>query len=205
MLELKTRILDVATEEFAAHGFQGVRVEKIAERAACSPRMLYKYYGDKRELYVAVLERAYCSLRRRDLQIIQLVADPVAALSALVEWTFDYMSTHREFVLLTRNENLLEGKFISLSARLSKANSQLIRVLRHILRRGTRHGIFVAGIDPLQLYISIVALSVHHIANEHTLSKAFQCNLAHADWLRSRRRHVRQLILRGILTSPAVG
>jgi len=197
--DLKTRILDIATEEFAAHGFQGVRVERIAERAACSTRMLYKYYGDKRVLYVTVLERAYADLRHRELQIGELKADPIAAVTTLVDWTFDYMNRHREFVLLTRNENLLEGKFISLSQRLSKANDQLIRLLRRILTRGARDGIFLAGIDPLQLYVSIVALSVHHIANAHTLSKAFQPNLAGADCIRSRRRHVRQLILGGIL------
>ena len=72
-------------------------------------------------------------------------------------------------------------------------------MLNRILKHGANEGVFVAGIDALQLYISIVALSVHHIANEHTLSKAFGRNLASAIWISARRRHVRQLILGGIL------
>jgi AcrR family transcriptional regulator len=199
MQDLRTRILDVAASEFARHGFNGVRVERIAKRAGCSIRMLYKYHGDKKALYLRVLERAYADLRRRDLRIADEAADPASAIGALIDGTFDYMSRNPEFALLTRNENLLEGRFISLSRRSANAATALIRSLERILKAGAQGGLFRPDIDPLQLYISIVALSVHHIVNEHTLSTVFRRKLASPAWIRQRRQHVRQLILGGIV------
>jgi TetR/AcrR family transcriptional regulator len=200
--DLRTAILRVATDEFARHGFNGVRIERIASHAECSVRMLYKYYGDKRALYLRVLEDAYAELRRHDLQMTEGVA-PLRAIEALIEGTFDYMQRNREFALLTRNENLLEGRFVSLSRRSAASAAALIRSLRRILRDGERSGTFRPGIDALQLYVSIVALSVHHIVNEHTLSTVFGERLGHDTWIAARRRHVRQLILGGILSDPS--
>ena len=57
----RNEILDVATREFAEHGFAGARVDEIAERTRTTKRMIYYYFGGKEQLYVAVLERAYAA------------------------------------------------------------------------------------------------------------------------------------------------
>jgi AcrR family transcriptional regulator len=53
------RILDAATEEFAAAGFAGARIERIARRTRLNVRMIYYHFGSKRGLYRAVLENIY--------------------------------------------------------------------------------------------------------------------------------------------------
>ena len=53
----RERILSAALKEFAAHGFAGARVDAIARRAAINKRMLYHYFGDKEDLFKAVLRR----------------------------------------------------------------------------------------------------------------------------------------------------
>ncbi|QNE18754.1 TetR/AcrR family transcriptional regulator [Kribbella qitaiheensis] len=50
----KARILEAATEEFAALGIAGARVNRIAEVAGCNKAMLYAYYGNKDGLFDAV-------------------------------------------------------------------------------------------------------------------------------------------------------
>ena len=55
-VETREKILQAAIGEFAAHGYSGARVERIRARARVNTRMLYHYFGDKRRLYVAVLE-----------------------------------------------------------------------------------------------------------------------------------------------------
>jgi AcrR family transcriptional regulator len=57
------RIIDAATEEFAAHGLAGARVATIATRASANPRMLYAYFESKEGLFIAVLERAVAQMR----------------------------------------------------------------------------------------------------------------------------------------------
>mgnify|MGYP006200449771 CR=1 FL=1 len=48
-------ILRAAREEFCERGFNGARVDSIAERAKANKRLLYHYYGNKEALYLAVL------------------------------------------------------------------------------------------------------------------------------------------------------
>jgi AcrR family transcriptional regulator len=50
----RTRILDAAAAEFAAYGIAGARVDRIAESAAANKAMIYKYFGNKEELFDAV-------------------------------------------------------------------------------------------------------------------------------------------------------
>ncbi len=54
----KERILSAATEEFAAKGISGARIDAIAARARTNKRMLYYYFGSKEDLFREVLRRA---------------------------------------------------------------------------------------------------------------------------------------------------
>ena len=74
-------------------------------------------------------------------------------------------------------------------------NSPLIETLGVVLERGRREGSFRAGVDPLQLYISIAALSYFYLSNNHTLSAVFGRNLATAATKRARVRHMTEVIL----------
>lgn len=53
----RARIIEAATEEFAAHGLAGARVERIARRARVNKQLLYHHYGDKKQLFGEVLHR----------------------------------------------------------------------------------------------------------------------------------------------------
>lgn len=43
----RTRIESASLEEFAAHGFHGARIARIAQRADVSPERIYAYFGNK--------------------------------------------------------------------------------------------------------------------------------------------------------------
>jgi multidrug efflux system membrane fusion protein len=53
----RERILAAAFREFAAEGFAGARVDNIAQSAGINKRMLYHYFGDKKNLFREVLRR----------------------------------------------------------------------------------------------------------------------------------------------------
>ncbi|HXE41430.1 MAG TPA: TetR/AcrR family transcriptional regulator, partial [Candidatus Baltobacteraceae bacterium] len=59
----RERILAAALKEFAAKGFHGTRVDVIARRAAINKRMLYHYFGDKEDLFKAVLRHKIAERR----------------------------------------------------------------------------------------------------------------------------------------------
>ncbi len=51
-LDSRERILRAALSEFAEVGFEGARVDRIAERAGINKAMLYYHFGAKDELYL---------------------------------------------------------------------------------------------------------------------------------------------------------
>ncbi len=52
------RLLEAAFEEFQLHGLAGARVDRIAERAKSNKRLIYIYFGNKEQLFDAVVERS---------------------------------------------------------------------------------------------------------------------------------------------------
>ncbi|MFF4538939.1 TetR family transcriptional regulator [Streptomyces aureus] len=54
----KERLLTAATEEFAAHGIAGARVDRIAASAGVNKERIYGYFGNKQKLFDAVVGRA---------------------------------------------------------------------------------------------------------------------------------------------------
>jgi AcrR family transcriptional regulator len=52
----RQRLLTAAAAEFAAHGFAGARVDRIAAAAQANKGLIYIYFGDKDGLFDAVLD-----------------------------------------------------------------------------------------------------------------------------------------------------
>jgi len=194
------RILRAATEEFCAHGYKGARIEQIVARAGCSVRMAYHYFGRKEDLYLAVLERAYDQVRRREVELDLKHLEPVEGMRVLIEFTFDHIANHPEFVNLMNTENLLEGRILKKSTRVPEATLPLVEAIRDLLRRGQMSGAFKKKVDPVQLYITILSLSYVHISNRYTLSIMFQQDLQATHWLKARKRHACDVVL-GFLQS----
>ncbi|MFJ1704970.1 TetR family transcriptional regulator [Kitasatospora sp. NPDC088346] len=50
-------LLDAAVDEFAAHGPEGARIDRIAAAAGVNKERIYPYFGGKRPLFGAVVQR----------------------------------------------------------------------------------------------------------------------------------------------------
>lgn len=195
------RILAAGRAEFAANGYEGARIERIVDEAAVNMRMLYHYYGNKQGLYLAVLESIYEEIREHEGELKLAHLKPLEAITALIDFTFSHFSENSEFVQITLNENLQRGAHIAKSKRIPEMSSSLIGQIRDLLKRGVADGTVRPRVDPLQLYISIVALCGHHVNNAFTLTASFGTDLTSDSWRAARRRHVRDLIL-SFLTDP---
>lgn len=55
--DLRDAILDVAEEQFARHGFDGVTTRSVASRAGTTSAMIHYYFSTKRALFDAVVVR----------------------------------------------------------------------------------------------------------------------------------------------------
>jgi AcrR family transcriptional regulator len=52
----KARLLQAATEEFAAHGISGARIDRIESAAQANRALIYSYFGNKDLLFDAVMD-----------------------------------------------------------------------------------------------------------------------------------------------------
>lgn len=189
----KRRIIQAAREEFARFGFSGARVDRIAVLAQANLQLIYRYFGKKEDLYIAVLEDAYRDVREHEANLDLGHLPPMEGIRRLVGFTFDYLTTDPYFVRLIMNENLLEATFARRSAIIPSTTQPLLRALRDILARGKASGEFSA-IDPVELYIVILSLCFVHVSNRHTLGIMFRRDISTKSALRKRRQIVIQSV-----------
>jgi AcrR family transcriptional regulator len=188
-------ILKAAEAEFAGKGLGGARIDGIARRAGTNKRMIYHYFGSKVALYLAVLERVYVALRGTEQTLDLEHLAPRDAIAALVRSNIDYRAQHPELISLINNENLHRARHLKKSKLVRKLHSPLIAAIARILRRGAAEGVFRAGVDPVQLYISIAALGYFYCSNNWTLSTIFGRDLMAPRALAARREHMVEMIL----------
>jgi AcrR family transcriptional regulator len=100
----RARIFEAAVDEFAAHGFAGARVDRIAAGARANKQAIYLYFGDKRRLFGLVLED---QLGRLDAAVPR---DAAGDLREYVRRLFEFMRRDRRFLRLLMWEALEFGE-----------------------------------------------------------------------------------------------
>jgi AcrR family transcriptional regulator len=201
----RQRILSAAVKEFASEGYSGARVEAICKRARANPRMIYHYFGDKDGLYVTVLEHVLGELRREELKLEVDHVAPLAGMLQLFNFIHAHFGTHPELIPLLSGENLLRARFLRRSVKAPIVASPLIELIARLLERGVREGDFRSGIDPLHLYVTMVALSYFHRSNAHTLSVLFRTDLLEPAWQAEQKRNADQMLMRFLERDSARG
>ncbi len=189
-------ILEVATREFADKGLAGARIDVIAEAMRTSKRMIYYYFGSKEGLYLAVLEESYRRMRAMEAEAHLEDLPPEDALRRLVGHTVDYQWAHPEFIRLVQSENIHRAEYIAQSKAIRKLNVPAIEGLRRVLERGQKDGLFRGGIDPVDLHMSISALSNFQVANRYTFSVIFQRDMESPAAQIARRDSIIEMIVR---------
>ncbi|MEP7115807.1 MAG: TetR/AcrR family transcriptional regulator [Ilumatobacteraceae bacterium] len=193
---LKTRemILDGALVEFAEKGFDGARIDEIALRAGVNKNLLYHHYGSKDGLFGALLERTYETIRRRQNDLHLRGLDPREGMRKLVIFTGRVWVQHPEFLRLLQSENLNGGRHVRASAKVQQIYNPLLETVSELIARGARTGEFRKGVDPIDLYISISALTAHYISNHHTFEAIFGQRLMTPARIKQRLEHAADMV-----------
>ncbi len=191
----RAEIIEVATREFADKGYAGARVDEIAAKMSTTKRMIYYYFGNKEQLYIAVLEHAYAGIRAIEQELDIEHLDPVDAMRQLAELTFDHHESHPDFIRLVSIENIHRAEHIARSTVLSGLANPALDVLARILDRGREAGVFRGGVDPLDIHMVISAFCVFRIANRHTFKAIFKRDMLSPDHRADHRRLLGDLIL----------
>src|SRR5437868_10126472 len=91
-VEKRTRLLDIAAQEFAKYGFDDASVNRILEQAHMSKGAAYYYFEDKADLFCTVIQYAM-----EQLELIDTRLD-VATLTPGTFWPI-FAELHRQPLL----------------------------------------------------------------------------------------------------------
>ncbi|MCP4679441.1 MAG: TetR/AcrR family transcriptional regulator [Deltaproteobacteria bacterium] len=136
----KQKLLDTAEIVFVKKGYDGARVDEIANEAGVNKRMIYVFFGSKELLYVEVLRNSFTRLFHADRPEPNNEADPIEQVENVVRWYFWFLSENPNFVRLFGWETLHDG---------SRAGKVLFDLmgeglgpLQTIVKRGKKMGCF---------------------------------------------------------------
>jgi AcrR family transcriptional regulator len=192
----KALILAAAAVEFSGRGFFNAFVDNIASRTHVNKRMIYYYFGSKRELYIAVLKNAYKKIREAEQSLDLDHLPPTEALRQYTEFAFNYYRYNEQFVHLVNLENVMKGRHLKSSKSFQALNSPIIGILRRILKRGVSQRLFRSGIDPVDLHLTISALGFFYISNRYTFGTIFSYDMTSPRASERRRNIIVDMILR---------
>lgn len=120
----KQQLLDAATAEFSAYGLAGGRVDRIAKNAGVNKERIYKYCGNKEQLFGLVLARQLAYV----MDEVQLTGTGVEAVVDYAGRVFDYQIAHPELARLTFWEGLERSEPTALDTRQTGAASKVSRM-----------------------------------------------------------------------------
>lgn len=192
----RARILAAATREFMERGLNGARVDNIAARTRINKRMIYYYFESKERLYLTVLENAYRSIREAEKQLRLDDLPPLEAIRLLAEFSFDYHWRHPQLAKLVVVENIHRGKYLARSDSISRFNLSIIDAIGKVLRRGAKEGVLRGDIDPVELHMTISALSLFHVTNRYTFGTVFRRDMMSEEAFAQRKKEIVDIVSR---------
>ncbi|MEH6591906.1 MAG: TetR/AcrR family transcriptional regulator [Halioglobus sp.] len=151
-------ILKAAEQEFAARGFIGASMQRIAEGAGVARTNVHYYFQNKEELYGRVLTDA---IQMWDASFNQITADddPAQALSAYIRAKVNYSKTKPLASRIFASE-ILHGAPV-LSSYLKKDYREWLRAKAAILEQWAAQG-KMDPVDPFYLIFMIWATTQHY-------------------------------------------
>lgn len=145
----RRRLQEAATVEFAEHGPDGTTMSRIAARAGINKERLYKYFGDKDQLFQTVLSAELARLA-------EAVGLPEGGLEQIGEFAgrvFDYHSVHPQLVRLLLWEGLGTGEVADEAARTEHYAAKV-----RSYAAAQEAGILDDELDPDHLVLLVIAL-----------------------------------------------
>lgn len=153
-------LLDAAEGLFARKGFEATTIKEIGAAADLNPALLYYYFGNKEDLYRAVLTRVIGELVRLGQARVDAASSPVDAIRGVVETQAAFLIAHPTAPKLFVREMLDHGARRGEQAILQLAAGLFTR-LCEVIEAGQRAGDFRRDVEARFAAVSIISQMVY--------------------------------------------
>jgi TetR/AcrR family transcriptional regulator len=147
------RLLEAAATEFAARGFEGAKVDRIAARARVNKAMLYYHFKNKAALYRDILRDVFGAAAEAVEAVPAAGAAPDVQLRAFVAAIAQSAVARPHFPAIWLRELAEGGRHLDQSV--LALMQRVLRTLIAILQAGEREGLF-RPVHPLMAQMGIV-------------------------------------------------
>lgn len=181
----KKRILEAATEEFAHYGIAGARIDRIARLAQANKAQLYAYFGNKEQLFSAVLSE-------RLRAIVDAVPIDGEDLPGYAVRLYDDYLAHPLVVKLAVWTRLERAPFGGLGPEIGTLDQAKFASIAAAQAKG----LVDPGIPPAELFSLVIALSMAWSPVSTTVAASPDDD----EEQHERRRHLISLAVRRLIT-----
>jgi TetR/AcrR family transcriptional regulator len=156
-------VLGAARAEFAARGFPGAGVDRIALKARVNKAMIYYHFGSKIGLYREVLRDGFRRLTDDARAAIEAAPSAIEKFDAYIASLLRTAGRDPHIVPILLREVAGGGR--NIDAETLRMMTGLFRVVKDILDEGQATGEFQAA-DPLLTHFVIIGSTMLYVANE---------------------------------------
>jgi TetR/AcrR family transcriptional regulator len=192
--QARARILAAAAAEFAARGFAGASVDRIARRARANKALIYYHFKSKAALYGETLRQTFRETGEQVRAIATQPISPEEKIKAFVTTLIAQIEGH---------PHLLPSMLRELAERGSHLDSETVRILSvlpetlmAIVGEGLRTGVF-RKVHPVLVYATLVGPAIFYFASAPVRPRVSRLGVAGFEGPETRElvRHIQTVVL----------
>lgn len=179
--ERKRAILKAAEREFEVHGFEGARMQRIADKAGIPKPNVHYYFHSKLQLYNAVLEEVVL-LWDQAFETLNPEDDPAKVLEQFVRKKVAFTRLYPQATRIFTSEILRGYPHMTraLNTKMSRWTRERAQVIEHWVQQGK-----IRPVDPYHLIFMIWATTQHYAFAEAQIRSVYgKRKLTRADYNR---------------------
>jgi TetR/AcrR family transcriptional regulator len=157
-LQTRAEIVAAAERHFADHGFEAARLEDIAAEVGIRRAAIFYHFGDKDELYAAVLDAVF----EGALAAMPTQGGPAERLEASLTGWIDYVARRPSVARLILRE--AAGAQPGAASALLRAGRAPVEAFRAAIEEGVASGELAPRVDPHRFISLMGATTVFHFA-----------------------------------------
>jgi AcrR family transcriptional regulator len=195
MINTEERILEAAKTVFHTRGFEGTRMQEIADEAGVNKALLHYYFRNKETLFRGVFEDAFTKLLTRINEIFYSDKPILIKIETFLDYYLEFLSQNSFLPIFILNsiytrpeqlKTLLEKKNLSPENLLERIRKQIKDEMK-------------LEIDPFHIYINILSLCIFPVLARPMIENMFNLTPEKADkFYEERKKAVPEFILNAL-------
>ena len=197
----KQVILEAALQDFAAHGYEGARVDRIARSAGINKAMIFYYFSSKQNLYRTVIKDVLNDFIPQVQKVLMESSSPERLFESLPALYIRYFSRHRQVIQMIGRELIQSPANITpvireIFSELPMAPSEMLpRVISAWHRKG-----LISESDPVHFIFNIVPLCLFPIIAQPMVEAILDVRISDdKEFLEERIQSITHLLKKGML------